>query len=108
MSYLFRTSGQVLGVAISAAIVQSIITRDLTAALRGPDAAELIASIRHSTSIIPTLAPTVRDAAVKAYEHALRVVFGVNLGLSIVGVAALACIKEEEMPKQREVDVDDE
>lgn len=108
VSYLFRTSGQVLGVAISAAIVQSIITRDLSAALTGPDALELIASIRHSTSIIPSLAPEVRDAAVRAYEHALKVVFALNLVLSAVGVGALMCIREEEMPKQEGAEDDED
>ena len=38
---MFRSIGQVLGVSLSAAIVQAIITTDLQRLIKGPDAAEV-------------------------------------------------------------------
>lgn len=38
MTYLFRTVGQVLGVAISSAIVQSVVQKDLVRTITGPEA----------------------------------------------------------------------
>lgn len=41
MTYLFRTVGQVLGVAISSAIVQSIVQKDLVRTITGPEAQDV-------------------------------------------------------------------
>lgn len=38
VSYLFRYIGQVLGVAFSSAILQSVLQKDLTRLITGPDA----------------------------------------------------------------------
>nr|XP_019013607.1 multidrug resistance protein fnx1 [Kwoniella pini CBS 10737]OCF52388.1 multidrug resistance protein fnx1 [Kwoniella pini CBS 10737] len=97
MSYLFRTVGQVLGVAISAAIVQHVVQKDLDRDIVGPGASQIIYQIRHSTSSIPHLSPKYKDAAINAYEHALHLVFVFNLIVSILTVLSLAMVKEEEM-----------
>ncbi|WVR05157.1 hypothetical protein IAU60_002169 [Kwoniella sp. DSM 27419] len=97
VTYLFRTVGQVLGVAISAAIVQSVVQRDLTRSITGPDAERIIYTIRHSTSSIKHLDPSHRCAAERAYDHALHVVFMFNVVLFVLTVFALALIKEEPM-----------
>lgn len=100
MSYMFRTTGQVLGVSLSAAIVQAITLKDLGKAIQGPHAKDVIDRIRHSTSAIRTLEPAYRDAAVQAYNHALHVVFLLDLALAIISVAVICVIKEEPMPEQ--------
>lgn len=41
VTYLFRTVGQVLGVAISSAIVQSVVQRDLVRTITGPEAQDV-------------------------------------------------------------------
>ncbi|WVW82992.1 hypothetical protein I302_105008 [Kwoniella bestiolae CBS 10118] len=97
MSYLFRTVGQVLGVAISAAIVQYAVQKDLEKNIVGPGAKEVIYDIRHSTSSIPFLSPEQREIAVNAYEHALHLVFIFNLVVSVLTVLALGMVHEEEM-----------
>ncbi|WWC61030.1 uncharacterized protein I303_103608 [Kwoniella dejecticola CBS 10117] len=97
MSYLFRTVGQVLGVAISAAIVQHVVQQDLERNIIGPGAAKVIYQIRHSTSSIPHLPQDYRHAAIRAYEHALHLVFIFNLIVSILTVLSLALVEEEEM-----------
>ncbi|XAO22611.1 hypothetical protein I312_101384 [Cryptococcus bacillisporus CA1280] len=98
MTYLFRTVGQVLGVAISSAIVQSIVQKDLVRTITGPEAQDIIYVIRHSTSAIQTLEPQYKIPAIQAYEHALRLVWIFNLVLSIFTVLTLMIVKEEEMP----------
>lgn len=99
MSYLFRSTGQVIGVSLSSAIVQSILTTDLPKRITGPGAAEIIARIREDTEIIKTLEPAQQAAAVAVYSKALRVVFGVNVGLAVLGLIGLWAIKEEVMPE---------
>ncbi|WWD10048.1 hypothetical protein V865_008181 [Kwoniella europaea PYCC6329] len=108
MSYLFRTVGQVLGVAISAAIVQFVVQRDLERNIKGPDASEIIYQIRHSTSSIPQLSPANRDIAVGAYEHGLHLVFIFNLVVSVLTVLALAIVHEEEMVLSPQQTTDEE
>ena len=116
MTYLFRSVGQVLGVSLSAAIVQAVLERDLPRLITGPDAADVritvtsshvktdmqvISRIRHSTAAIRDLPGPYRDGAVSAYEHALRMVFFFNFAMSILNTAAMLFIKEIEMPDQR-------
>ncbi|WVN86783.1 protein-L-isoaspartate O-methyltransferase [Cryptococcus depauperatus CBS 7841] len=71
MTYLFRTMGQVLGVAISSAIVQTVVLRDLVENITGPEAVQIIDLIRHSTSSIHTLPKAYQAPAIQAYDHAL-------------------------------------
>lgn len=102
VTYLFRTIGQVLGVALSAALIQTIVTRDLTKSITGPEASDIIYLIRHSTSAIKHLEPVYRDAAVRAYEHALHLVFLANAALAVLNVLVLMGMKEEPMPDSEE------
>ncbi|KAH6915245.1 vacuolar amino acid permease [Coprinopsis sp. MPI-PUGE-AT-0042] len=75
VSYLFRTTGQVLGVSLSGALLQGVLLSKLKERIGGPNASEIIDSIRRSASSIPTLEPSVRRAAIASYSDALRVVF---------------------------------
>lgn len=101
MSYLFRSIGQVLGVSLSAALVQSILRRDLPQRITGPGAKEAIDTIRRSTESVSGLPPAQRDAAVASYQMALRVVFGMNVGLAVLGLVTLCGIKEEKIPERQ-------
>ncbi|OCF45432.1 multidrug resistance protein fnx1 [Kwoniella heveanensis CBS 569] len=99
MTYLFRTVGQVLGVAISAAIVQAVVQKDLIRDITGPDASKVIYQIRHSTSSIQHLPEAYRRSAIEAYDHALHIVFIFNLALSALTVLSLCLIREEPMDR---------
>lgn len=99
MSYLFRSTGQVIGVSLSSAIVQSILASDLPKRITGPGSAEIIAKIREDTESVKTLGPVEQAEAVAVFSKALRVVFDVNVGLAVLGLIGLWAIREEVMPE---------
>lgn len=132
VSYLFRTTGQVLGVSLSGALVQAVLVSSLRKGIQGPGADEvgarysvnlilanspstqidhskyqvgitiklatiaLTQSARHSTAIIPTLEPHLREVAVQAYQRALTAVFACQGVVSFI--ALLCCLPIEENP----------
>ncbi|KAJ3741342.1 major facilitator superfamily domain-containing protein [Lentinula detonsa] len=83
ITYLFRTTGQVLGVSISGAIFQAALLQKLRLRIQGPGSAEVrrfshfynVDTCRHSTNIISTLDPFQKAAAIKSYTDALQIVF---------------------------------
>lgn len=95
MTYMARTTGQVLGVALSSAILQATLQADLAANIADPD---LILQIRRSTAILPTLPAATREIAVAAYAHGLHRAMSLNLVLSLVSLTAMSCVENEKMP----------
>ncbi|KLO12822.1 vacuolar amino acid permease [Schizopora paradoxa] len=96
ITYLFRTTGQVLGVSLSGAALQALLLRSLRQKITGPHAGDIIEAIRHSTSIIPTLEPEMRKAAVDAYGSALQIVFVFQATANFL--AFLCCLPIQENP----------
>lgn len=139
VTYLFRTTGQVLGVSLGGAITQAVLLARLRARISGPDADKVrqflrswaqghrltrgvlwdtahpdypvrfrssqIAkeewaltkrTCRHTTLIIPSLDPPIRQAAIDSYADALRVVFICQTLISILSF--ICCIPIEERP----------
>jgi len=96
ITYLFRTTGQVLGVSLSGALLQSVLTTKLRERIQGPGSLELIEQIRHSTSLIPTLEPALRQAAVDSYADALRIVFICQAAANFL--CLICCIPIQESP----------
>jgi MFS family permease len=72
MTYLFRTTGQVLGVSLSGALLQAVLQSKLRQRIQGPNAEELILRIRHSTDVIRELDPMLRKSAIDSYADALE------------------------------------
>jgi len=89
VSYLFRTTGQVLGVALTGALSQSLLLNSLRTKIRGPNAEKIISDIRHSISVIPTLDPPTRQAAVDSWASALQIVF---ICQTVVAILVLLCV----------------
>ncbi|ETW84316.1 major facilitator superfamily [Heterobasidion irregulare TC 32-1] len=96
ITYLFRTTGQVLGVSLSGAVLQAVLLQKLRERIQGPGAAEIISSIRHSTDIIETLEPELKRAAISSYADALRVVFICQVACNVI--AFLWCLPIQENP----------
>ena len=124
MSYLFRTSGQVVGVALSGAILQAKLRTELEKRISGPDAAKVsftlmltqhaahaprqtIAAIRHQSSIIPTLPAHERAAAVAAYAVALRWVFGFVAAAALATLLSCITIENRTLPEHTKSSTDD-
>ncbi|KAH7918833.1 vacuolar amino acid permease [Leucogyrophana mollusca] len=98
ITYLFRTTGQVLGVSLSGAILQNVLLRKLRERITGPGSFEIIEEIRHSISSIPDLAPSLRKAAVDSYADALRVVFICQIAINILAFITCIPIEEHALP----------
>jgi len=98
ISYLFRTTGQVLAVSLSGALVQAVITKELHQRITGPGAEEIILRIRHNTDLISTLEPALKKAAVDSYAIALRAVFICQTAMAILTVLSSLAIEENPLP----------
>ncbi|KAI9574971.1 vacuolar amino acid permease [Boletus coccyginus] len=96
ITYLFRTTGQVLGVSLSGALVQSVLLHQLKKRITGPGSSDIIEEIRHSITSIPDLAPSLQKAAIESYATALRVVFISQIAINVL--VFIACIPIEEHP----------
>ncbi|KAI0079648.1 vacuolar amino acid permease [Panus rudis PR-1116 ss-1] len=102
ITYLFRTTGQVLGVSLSGALLQAILTAKLRERIHGPNAHEIIERIRHSTSIIPELNEQMRHDAVASYADALRVVFICQAAVNVICFLCCLPIQENPLPGTHE------
>lgn len=73
--WLFRSTGQVIGVAATSAILQGVLTPALVARITGPGAAELIVQVREDTNVIATLPPLTQALVRESYALAIKWVF---------------------------------
>ncbi|GAA5864305.1 hypothetical protein JCM8547_005780 [Rhodosporidiobolus lusitaniae] len=89
--WLFRCTGQILGVATTGALLQHILTAQLSTLITGPGSGEIIRTIRENSSVIAGLEPGLREAARKAYAVALRSVFGLCM-VAAVGAWVAVCL----------------
>ncbi|KAF9469059.1 vacuolar amino acid permease [Collybia nuda] len=101
ITYLFRTTGQVLGVSLSGAILQGVLLQKLRERIQGPGSSEASEdrwySIR-TTSVIPTLEPFLQRAAMDSYADALRAVFIWQVAINFLGFLACLPIQENVLP----------
>ncbi|KAJ7119114.1 MFS general substrate transporter [Mycena epipterygia] len=95
LSYLFRTSGQVLGVSLSAALTQTLLARNLRARIADPD---IIAKILASTAYIHTLPADLQHQAATSWALALRVVFYCQIVLAMSLFLSSLPIEENALP----------
>ncbi|KAK7695684.1 hypothetical protein QCA50_000320 [Cerrena zonata] len=102
ITYLFRTAGQVIGVSLSGALLQAVLASKLKERITGPNAAEIIESIRHSTSIIAELSPEHRQAAVDSYSDGLRAVFICQAAINVICFLCCLPIQENPLPGTHE------
>lgn len=98
LTYLFRTTGQVLGVSLSGTLLQGVLLSKLRQRIHGPNAEELISRIRHSTDVIRELDPILRKSATDSYADALRVVFICQVALSFLTFLSCIAIQENPLP----------
>ncbi|PVG04171.1 MFS general substrate transporter [Serendipita vermifera] len=102
VTYLFRTTGRVVGVSLSGTLFQAVLLKKLRETMPGPDTAKIIEAIRHDASLVRFLDGTQKEAAVQSFAQALRAVF---ICQAIAAFMALLCslpIEERPLPETRE------
>ncbi|SCV72159.1 BQ2448_4853 [Microbotryum intermedium] len=82
ITYLARYIGQVVGVAISSSLLQAVLN--------------YIDQIRHVSTSIPSLPPSIQPLARSSYLDALRAVFILNV--IVAGISFLSCLPLREFP----------
>ena len=88
-SYLFRSLGSVVGLSLSATVVQQSLRTQLRKSLgNGRDADHIVKRVRESLDYVKTLDPAVRAVVRRCYATAMREGFGFIMG--IVAFAMLA------------------
>ncbi|KAH8926333.1 MFS general substrate transporter [Atractiella rhizophila] len=98
ITYLFRYTGQVVGVALSSSLMQSVLTAQLRQRIHGPGAEDLIEEIRHRSSIVRELEPDIQLDAILSYRAGLRAVFIFNAALTFICFLCTLPIKEYPLP----------
>ncbi|KAF7910550.1 hypothetical protein BELL_0078g00150 [Botrytis elliptica] len=90
---LWRSMGQVLGVAVSSLIVQNSLVGFLNANVVGPDKEKVIEAVRSSVQAVAGLEPHYRDQVIDSYAEALKAAYVFALVVSILSFAITIGIK---------------
>ncbi|KAF8917008.1 major facilitator superfamily domain-containing protein [Mucidula mucida] len=98
MSYLFRTTGQVLGVALSSTLTQGLLARNLRVRITGEGSESIIEKILDSASSIRYLPLDLQQKATESWALALRTVFYAQIGLATLLFLSTLPIGEHPLP----------
>ncbi|MCJ1341756.1 hypothetical protein MMC09_007053 [Bachmanniomyces sp. S44760] len=99
-SYLFRSLGSVIGLSLSATVVQQSLRMQLRDRLKsGKDAEEIVKSVRESLDYIKTLEPDVREIVRQCYGTATRAGFGLMLGIVAFAMFSSFFIREKKLSR---------
>ncbi|KAJ6525967.1 MFS general substrate transporter [Mycena capillaripes] len=98
LSYLFRTTGEVLGVSLSAALTQTLLVRELRMRIVSDGADEIIAKILASTEYILTLPTMLQEKAAASWMCALHTVFQCQMVVAICVFISVLLIEELSLP----------
>ncbi|KAI9848942.1 MAG: hypothetical protein M1838_000322 [Thelocarpon superellum] len=99
-SYLFRSLGSVVGLSLSATVVQQYLRAHLRAALENGKAAdEIVRRVRESLDYINTLEPAIRDVVRVCYGEATRAGFLMNLIFASGAMISAVWILEKKLSK---------
>ena len=90
---LWRSLGNVLGVACSSLVVQNALWYYLELFVTGPDKEAVVARVRQSVEAIRDLDPAYREQVVQSYEATLRVTFLCCAVLAFVSVLFILPIR---------------
>ncbi|CAG7849265.1 Multidrug resistance protein fnx1 [Serendipita indica DSM 11827] len=100
ITYLFRTTGQVLGVSLSGTLFQAILMKQLRERMPGPDASNYL--IMRNAGLVRSLKASQRQAAVDSFAIALRTVFICQAALAFIGMICALPIEERPLPGSHE------
>ena len=99
-SYLFRSLGSVIGISLSATVLQQSLRTSLQNALSsGKDADQIVKRVRRSLDYIKTLDPDVRTIVRHCYGDASRNTFALMLGIMFFAMVSSYFIKEKRLSR---------
>ncbi|KAL8671967.1 MAG: hypothetical protein Q9168_003563 [Polycauliona sp. 1 TL-2023] len=107
LSYVFRSTGSVMGVAIGSAVYQAVLENKLWQKLGGMDGAEdIIKGVRESLKSIDVLEEGVKKVVKGCYMIALRATFLTTVGFAAAAVVTGLLVRELKLHEtlQREED----
>lgn len=87
VSYLFRATGSVLGIAVSTSILQQSLKDNLSKYFSGKHGAKVIQRIRENVDYIRDLQGNEKAAAIQAYASSMHTVF---IAIAIAAAAAVS------------------
>ncbi|KAL8714626.1 MAG: hypothetical protein Q9220_001574 [cf. Caloplaca sp. 1 TL-2023] len=99
-SYLFRSLGSIVGLALCATVVQQSLRNQLEDRLNsGADAEEVVQQVRQSLDYIKTLSPDVKEIVQECYSEATRDGFGLMLGIVVFSMISAFFLRERRLGK---------
>jgi MFS family permease len=98
-SYLFRSLGSVIGLSISATVVQQSLRTQLRARLNGDQADKIVERVRHSLDYINQLDPITQELVRSCYEKATNAAFGLTVVLVLGALVSSFYINEKRLSK---------
>ncbi len=90
---LWRSLGQVLGVAGSSLVMQNALWYYLGRFVEGDEKEWVVEKVRRSVEAVKELPRPYRDQVVQSYEAALRVTFAACVGLAVVAALLVMSVK---------------
>jgi len=100
VSYLFRSLGSVVGLAVGSAILQDVLRVILHRTLTGKDVNEIVRHVKESLSYLDELDSETRAIVLSAYEEAIRMTMFFSLSMALCAVFASLFIKEKELSRR--------
>lgn len=95
LSYVFRATGSVMGVAIGSAVYQSVLESSLWRRLADIDnAGEIIHAIKDSLDEVDELPEHLQAVVRGSYMTALRAAFSTTVGFAVIAVVSGLLVKE--------------
>lgn len=99
-SYLFRSLGSVIGVSISATVVQQSLRTQLSERLESGDEADrIVEGVRQSLDFLKTLEPAVAVIVRKCYEKACQAAFGLTIAIAFGAAFNAWFIREKKLSR---------
>lgn len=101
---LWRSLGNVLGVAGSSLVVQNALLyylREFVDVGSEEGKEEIIALVRSKVEAVRDLAPGVQEQVIRSYESALRMAFGCSAALALVSCLIIAPVKLPRLQKKK-------
>ncbi|PGH13873.1 hypothetical protein AJ80_06142 [Polytolypa hystricis UAMH7299] len=99
-TYLFRTLGSVIGLSISATVIQEFLRKGLRAALHdNKDIDKIIDGVRQSLDYVKTLDPETRALVRECYGHATNAGFGALIAIVFFAFFSSFFIREKKLSR---------